>query len=402
LVKESDSVVEFQDESLFDYQSEIILCPGCGRKVKKGTSCPICGYLQLSVEREQMEIDDTDDFNTNEVPAVIHPEASVGLEAVSVSEEADAEKTADSKSFLSGLRRFMGIKGELHTTEEDENEDQISEIIKEEDSMHKNEGNEALIDDGIEIAKEDTFSEEESFDIENIININVPEKHEDLQKEPVTVEPVKVRFVEKESDSIQDHRITEAQKNFLQNVSLNLWLLDLLLKGNIDKNQFNKMFDEYEAQLSSAMMSREKLLKRAREIDPLEKALNESKVYLEELKRKKELGKISEEEHDIKAPKYRWDINHYEGMISQRKAEEEYLTDLAKILSSDEIADMNATTERCKYAMENQDAFISLSPEKNEKVRALIERTVKLLDNQGRKHDSNEIMHVLNPRFEYQ
>jgi hypothetical protein len=402
LVKESDSVVEFQDESLFDYQSEIILCPGCGRKVKKGTSCPICGYLQLSVEREQMEIDDTDDFNTNEVPAVIHPEASVGLEAVSVSEEADAEKTADSKSFLSGLRRFMGIKGELHTTEEDENEDQISEIIKEEDSMHKNEGNEALIDDGIEIAKEDTFSEEESFDIENIININVPEKHEDLQKEPVTVEPVKVRFVEKESDSIQDHRITEAQKNFLQNVSLNLWLLDLLLKGNIDKNQFNKMFDEYEAQLSSAMMSREKLLKRAREIDPLEKALNESKVYLEELKRKKELGKISEEEHDIKAPKYRWDINHYEGMISQRKAEEEYLTDLAKILSSDEIADMNATTERCKYAMENQDAFISLSPEKNEKVRALIERTVKLLDYQGRKHDSNEIMHVLNPRFEYQ
>jgi hypothetical protein len=150
------------------------------------------------------------------------------------------------------------------------------------------------------------------------------------------------------------------------------------------------------------MMSREKLLKRAREIDPLEKALNESKVYLEELKMKKELGKVSEEEHNVKAPKYRWDINHYEGMISQRKAEEEYLTDLAKILSRDEIADMNATTERCKYAMENQDAFISLSPEKNEKVRALIERTVKLLDNQGRKHDSNEILHVLNPRFEYQ
>lgn len=400
--KESDSVVEFPDESLSDYQSEIILCPGCGRKVKKGTSCSICGYLQLSVDRERMEIEDTDDFNTNEVTAVIHPEAPVGLEAVSVSEEADAEKTADSKSFLSGLRRFMGIKGELHTNEEDENEDQISEIIKEEDSMHENEGNEALIDDGIEIANEDAFSEEESFDIGNIMNINVPEKHEDLQKEPVTVEPVKVRFVEKESDFIQDHRITEAQKNFLQNVSLNFWLLDLLLKGGIDKNQFNKMFDEYEAQLSTAMMSREKLLKRAREIDPLEKALNESKVYLEELKMKKGLGKISEEEHDVKAPKYRWDINHYEGMISQREAEEEYLTDLTKILSRDDIAHMKATTERCKYAMEHQDAFTSLSPKKNEKVRTLIERTMELFENQGRKYESNGMMHVMNPRFEYQ
>lgn len=398
--KESDSMVEFQDESLSDYQSEIILCPGCGRKVKKGTSCSICGYLQLSVARKQIEVEDTDDFNTNEVPAVIHSEASVEVEAISVSEEADAEKTVDSKSFLSGLRRFMGIKGEPHTTEEYENEDQISENIKEEDSMHKNE---ALIEDGIEISEEEAFSEEEeSFDVEDIMTINVPEKHEDLQEEPVTVEPVRVRFVKNESDSIQDHRITEAQKNFLQNVSLNLWLLDLLLKGNIDKNQFDKMFDEYEAQLSSAMMSREKLLKRAREIDPLEKALNESKVYLQELKMKKELGKISEEEHDAKAPKYRWDINHYEGMISQRKAEEEYLTDLAQILSRDEIADMNATTERCKYAMEHQDAFMSLSLEKNEKVKALIERTVELLDNQGRKYESNDRMHVLNPRFEYQ
>ena len=402
MVIESDSVVEFQDESLSDYQSEIILCPGCGRKVKKGTSCSICGYLQLSVDRDQVEIEDTDDFNTNEVPAVIHPEASVGLEAVSVSEEADAEKTADSKSFLSGLRRFMGIKGEPIATEDDENEDQISENIEEEDSMHQNEGNEALIDDGIEITQEDAFSEEESFDIENIMNINDPEKHEDLQKEPVTVEPVKVRFVEKESDFIEDHRITEAQKNFLQNVSLNFWLLDLLLKGGIDKNQFNKMFDEYEAQLSTAMMSREKLLRRAQEIDPLEKALNESKVYLEELKMKKELGKISEEEHDVKAPKYRWDINHYEGMISQREAEEEYLTDLTKILSRDDIAHMKATTERCKYAMENQDAFASLSPKKNEKVRVLIERTMELFDNQGRQHESTGMMPGMNPRFEYQ
>ena len=73
---------------------------------------------------------------------------------------------------------------------------------------------------------------------------------------------------------------------------------------------------------------------------------------------------------DVKAPKYRWDINHYEGMISQREAEEEYLTDLTKILSRDDIAHMKATTERCKYAMENQDAFASLSPKKKKKSRS--------------------------------
>jgi hypothetical protein len=126
------------------------------------------------------------------------------------------------------------------------------------------------------------------------------------------------------------------------------------------------------------MDQREKMLGRSRDTGSVERALREARVYLEELKMRRAIGRVSDEEYGVKARALEWDIDHYEGEISRRKGEVEFLEDPTRVMPVDEVNRLKEMAERCKWAMDNSPD--RLSSETSSRVRDSLQRTIDFLE----------------------
>lgn len=144
----------------------------------------------------------------------------------------------------------------------------------------------------------------------------------------------------------------EAQTDLLNNISLQLWLVKLLQDGRIDEEQFIKLHGEYENQIEQLMSQRREMMEDAQILD-LKKASNEVKVYYDELKKKRELGIISEEEYIVKAKSFDWEINNFEKEISTQEARIEFLKNLPSGMSFEEIMQAKTRVENYRKKMES-------------------------------------------------
>jgi len=143
-----------------------------------------------------------------------------------------------------------------------------------------------------------------------------------------------------------DPTMREAQTNLLNAISLQLWLIKLLQDGRVHEEQFLKMHRKYEAQMDQFMSRRKEMLEEAQNLD-LIRNLNEVKIYSDELKKKRELGIISEEEYEVKARSFDWEINHLNEEIYSQEAKIEFLKDVSHGKSLEEI--FNAKTKAEDY-----------------------------------------------------
>ena len=156
-----------------------------------------------------------------------------------------------------------------------------------------------------------------------------------------------ISHVEIELDPIVKDNIS----NLKMTIDLILWLLDLYFKGNVEEEHFISLFDSYEYRLNQCLKRREQMLESARDLVPLQKSLNKAMLQLSELEQKKIIGDISDEEYELKAPVFRWDINKYEQGIAKSKSEISALEDLTQIITDEEISDLKSTAENAKVTI---------------------------------------------------
>lgn len=278
-------------------------------------------------------------------------------------------------SLFSSVRRFMGFGRAQNPLDDEKDEKNVINVVEEETGFVEKMIDEVPVEIEIEGLPGENYrttivGEQGEF--------NISEMAEGL-KEPV-IEPVANRHIEKAPLFEPDPVFVEVQRSLLQSISMKLWLVNVLQEGGIEEKQFIEMFKDYEAQFSSYLDHREKLLNCSRKVDPLERALRETRVYLEELKMKKTIGTVSDEEYKAKARALEWDINHYEQEISRKMGESDFLEDLTRVLSDEEVSNLQAIAEKCRWAMDNLEASDRVSSETSTRVRDSLHRTLEFLE----------------------
>lgn len=401
-----DSNYDFEKEIAdIDLQSDFVTCPNCKLEVPESVICPKCGYPLSVAEPEQdipIEIGEVSADVFLSKPDQELTDVSIWIDSSQGAEESDpanqgtavgSEVEGDIEggvpkdaerptSFFSSMKRFMGFKSDSPPRERENSERQILEVVDEEVHLQASEVDEPTLEIDEEPASEiDPLELEESISVEVVEGTEFPDAIE-VQEKPDAVEVREIQDVESESIRVDEkyHELREVQEGLVQSISLKLWLVSMLQEGGVEKDQFIRMFDEYEAQASSFIEAREEALERAREVDELEKKLSEARVYLEELKMKREIGRISGGEYEAKAPAYEWEISHCQREISERKDEVEFLEDLTRVIPGEDITRMKAMAESCKWGLNNMEVSGKVDHETVNRVKESLERTLDFLD----------------------
>jgi hypothetical protein len=147
-----------------------------------------------------------------------------------------------------------------------------------------------------------------------------------------------------------DPGMIEAQTDLLNAISLQLWLIKMLQNGRVDDEQFIKMHREYEAQMDQLISQRKEMLEEAQNLDFI-RDLNEVKIYYDELKKKRELGIISEEEYKVKARSFDWEINNLNEEIRRQEEKIEFLKDVSHGKHLEEVINTRTKAEDYKKAL---------------------------------------------------
>ncbi len=279
------------------------------------------------------------------------------------------------------MRKFIGIGGGPSSKEE--------KIAEDVDPVDLDEASNSLAGDENEVAREDIEMQDDEtleevgdiLDAGRLEDVDIPVRYE-AQENPDVVENIMIPSSELIPTPIDeaDPRLKKVQEGLLQSISLKLWLVNMLKEGGVDEDQFNRMFDEYEAQSSHYMKCRDEALETVEEIDSLVKRLGEAKVYLEEIKMKRAIGRVSEEEYEAKAPAFEWDIKHYQSEISERKKKVEFMEDLTLVMPRNEIVEMKAKLENYRWAMDNLEMSGDVTAETNKRIKESFERTLNFLE----------------------
>jgi hypothetical protein len=175
-------------------------------------------------------------------------------------------------------------------------------------------------------------------------------------------------------------RAREVIESLIKIISLELWLVNQLQEGDVREEQFNGIFDGYATRFKISMNLRGELLSRAKDLDSIERAMNEAKVNLAELEMKKTLDGISADEYDVKAPAYKWDISKHEEEISIRKREIAFLEDLTLLMPEEKITRMKKMAENCYDRQESLEKSCDIGSETAKKVKESLEEILACLD----------------------
>ncbi len=158
-----------------------------------------------------------------------------------------------------------------------------------------------------------------------------------------------------------DPGMKEVQTDLMNNISLQLWLVKLLQDGRVYEDQFTKMHRKYEDQIEQLMNQRKVMLEDTQNLD-LKTALNEVKIYYEELKKKRELEIISEEEYKIKAKSFEWEINYLNKEIFKQESKIEFLKDPPHGKFPEEVINMKDKAETYRKTIERLTISGEISP----------------------------------------
>jgi len=394
---------EIQSEILQrDMQTEMIFCVNCKKQVPKMLFCPNCGYplyiegkeksgegeiedsaseietetheeapkpiLEIEEEPraleeparemvEEVESDITEESLTSEeLPwEVADKMETESLKEPLVSEESPREVTDEvttkspeeprkQKSFFARARSLMGFGGEkVDVTVEHKEEAEDVDVETSPDEPEIPEPEVEGGEDDMEMKDDWVFSADEP-------SLTHEAEQDNVDSTPAYVEPA--FEIEASPDFEIDPKLVEVQEGLFKSLSMKLWLVDLLRKGDVDEEQYVKKSKEYETELGRLSELRRESLARFKDLEPLYRSLREASVSLSELKVKRDLRLISDEEYGVKTPFYRWDIDHLEGLIAGRKAEAAFLEDPRRVISADEFLRMKILAEDCLRSVE--------------------------------------------------
>ena len=234
----------------------------------------------------------------------------------------------------------------------------------------------------IEVAPEPVYTApvEPVYEPEPVVSM---EPEPVIEPEVVSTPEVITEPVVETSNMIEydpDPAIKELMGDFAKNLSMKIRLVDLLKSGEVKKETFHRLFESYLARGDHLMNSRNEMLERVKyELSSKETSYNETKIGLEELKIKRTIGDVTEGEYNAKAPGLEWDINKYEKEVNQKNAEIAYLSDISKVLSNEEIDELNQKGNNCLEGLDQLAYSNILDPETAGRVRVSLEEAIACL-----------------------
>ena len=207
--------------------------------------------------------------------------------------------------------------------------------------------------------------------------IEEPIIEEPIAEEPIRDEPI-TRSLNKGSvldgRHEPDSQVKENMLNLIKSIDLIVWLIDIYLEGDADEEHFNQYCKTYEYRLDQCLKHRSQMLESARDLKPIQKALNEAKLNLFEIKKKKKIGDISDEEYKLKRPVYEWDINKYEEEIGRRKSEILVLEDIGQVMSEEEIENLKKVLDESQNSTDEQLKSGKIDTESANKIKEVLKK----------------------------
>lgn len=373
-----------------DLSSEVVHCPNCKEDVPKTLYCLNCGYPLYKIEQKKADMVEPEP----ETLEVVAPEEEVDMgveieqpgEPVVVEEEPApvAEETMEEVTI------------EVEEAEEDVVEEPeameepiTAEPVEETEYVFDEETQADMVEEPEEPAEETVFEEPEEELIpepeeEPILELEeepIPELEEEILPEPeeeIILEPEEEAVPEPEEpmpepieepapepapepftitmepDEMEEIRVEfapdpltkEVMDNLAKNITLKIRLVKLLRDNRVKEETFKKLFDSYVEQGKIWVSRRDEIIKRFKaDIDRMENALVTARKDHELLEIRKSIGDAAEEEYTVKAPAYKWDIEHLEKEIKNRKGGIVYVVNLKKLVPEEEIAELEGMAE---------------------------------------------------------
>jgi hypothetical protein len=265
---------------------------------------------------------------------------------------------------------------ELESSPQEEKEE-VSIEVEAEPPMVEEASNQTEESPTTELGEEATAVADESSAEPTVAETNEEQPEVVEVEEEAAPEPSEI--VDEPSGFVPEPAVKQVMEDLKKSISLKLWIVDLIQEEKVKEDHFRRMFDGYVARTDQCMSRRNEVLRRARDVNDLEKALNEARVGLGELEIRRSIGDAPDDEYQAKAPSFRWDIKNYESEIARRRGEIAFLEDLTHVMTEEEISRMREMADKTVGGLDKLASSGRVSQETFSKVKESLEETVESL-----------------------
>jgi hypothetical protein len=324
--------------------SEVIHCPNCNEDVPKTLYCLNCGYPLYKIEQEQKA-------PKEEAPEQEIIEAAPGDEGVDMSVEIEQETEVQADVVEEEFETAIEVEEfeepeteveetpeEIVTEPEEETTEEIGEAVEEEEELVEEEVEEepepVLVEPEEEEEKPETVTPEPIYEEPSVVPVTTESVSTNEVGEEMALEETSIEFA-------PDPLTKEVMENLAKNITLKIRLVRLLKDAQVKEETFKKLFDSYVDQGRIWISRRDETLRRFKsDIERMEENLVNARKDYELLEIRKSIGDADEKEYEVKAPAYKWDIEHLEKEIKNRKAGISYVSNLKKLVPVEEIDEL--------------------------------------------------------------
>ncbi|MCK5670149.1 hypothetical protein KAI10_02100, partial [Candidatus Bathyarchaeota archaeon] len=142
----------------------------------------------------------------------------------------------------------------------------------------------------------------------------------------------------------------EIMDNLAKNITLKVRLVRLLRDNSVKEETFRKLFDSYVDQGRLWVSRRDDIIRRFRaDMERMENEFVIARKDFELLEIRKNIGDAGEDEYGVKAPAYKWDIEHLDTEINSCKGGIQYMVNLKALVPGEEVAELE-TLGQADYA----------------------------------------------------
>ena len=333
---------------------EVVRCPNCNEDVPKTLYCLNCGYPLYKEETKKENQTATEEkikpiktFDEEETVIMVDdekPTENAEEQPIITPSELNKSNSAESLTNTQPTSSDEGKINENIITKEQTEKVEPKEEIKTEEPIKVIPQTAVITEVSVNEPKQIVQEENSKQTAEKLTPVELVKSPEPIS-EPVS----KITDVEKAevTELIEDFPVTKTYvpdpltkdlvDKIAKNIEQKLKLINLYREGSIKEDTFSKFFLNYVKEGKVWMSRREELIKDlSAEVEETEESYKFITEQLELLEIKKTIGEASEDEYSAKVPAYKWDIDHFDSLIGEKKNKISYLENLSSVMTNDE------------------------------------------------------------------
>jgi hypothetical protein len=158
-------------------------------------------------------------------------------------------------------------------------------------------------------------------------------------------------------------RARELADDLFKSIYLELWSIRLLEKSEVNEAHFLRLFRGYRERLDGCIAQRDHFLEKFGELEDFDIKARDSRIELEELKVRRELGDLAKGEYEALAPALMWTISFNESERDKHENLMVILEDLSHVNPQEGILEIISMSEHAKRVIDEVGASNRLSQE---------------------------------------